>query len=175
MEEKHARKAARTLREAGYDVVAEASQVGDWILRATSQDGGRPFYGFSERDLKPLILSGQVARLQPAQSQPPPADVTAEAERVVQDLYWKLYRADFGSRFHAFLEWCGVLSAYLGAVRDTGIDPRMLNAHTELGVLTAEHRLVYLAEKLHCILAPLLRGADEATRRRFLRVLLEGK
>lgn len=65
MKEEQAKQAATTLRNAGWDVVAQQSPIGirGWKLIGTAADGGAPVYGFSHNDMKCLILGGQVATI----------------------------------------------------------------------------------------------------------------
>ncbi|MFZ3482075.1 hypothetical protein [Sphingomonas sp. 3-13AW] len=72
----------------------------------------------------------------------------------VGNLYARLFQLQVGARFHAFLEWCGVLSEHLQIVSDLheqGHDPFNMNRHTGRALPVAPYRLAYLAEKMECI------------------------
>lgn len=99
-------------------------------------------------------------------------DVAAGA---ATELYWRLFHANFGTRFHAFLEWNGVLGEYIRMVRDSGVPPAQINTHTQIAVMVPAYRLEYLASKLHCILGPFLQKATPAARARFIHVLFNGE
>jgi hypothetical protein len=101
-------------------------------------------------------------------------DPVRRAEILTDQLYWMMFRAGIGAEFHAFIEWCGVLNEYLRIVRDCGVDPQALNRHTQTEQAPAGYQLDYLAEKLHCILAPFLRAASRKDVERFLRIVHHG-
>jgi len=99
------------------------------------------------------------------------------AQLLLSDFYWTCFRAGIGSRFHSFLEFCGVMSAYLQmaqCVVEDGGQLLGLNVHGGQRPAVPEHKLMYLAEKLNCIFAPFLRGTSEETKEAFLRALIEG-
>jgi hypothetical protein len=102
-------------------------------------------------------------------------DILATADKAVEAFYWHLYGQHIGSRFHAFIEWCGVLSEYLKMVKDSGVEPCALNTHSRVGCAVPEHQLLYMAEKLNCILAPFLNSASEKNKQLFVKILLGGK
>lgn len=102
-------------------------------------------------------------------------DILATAEKAVETFYWHLYGQHIGSRFHAFIEWCGVMGEYLKMVKDSGVEPCTLNTHSESTCAVPEHQLAYLAEKLNCILAPFLSSASEKNKQLFVKILLGDK
>ena len=102
-------------------------------------------------------------------------DMIHEAKVLVDTFYWHLYQKKFGAHFHAFLEWVGVMNVYLDMVKQTGADPMTLNKHSRVEASIADHQLMYLGEKLSCILAPVLRTATDEDKRRFVDMLVNGK
>lgn len=100
------------------------------------------------------------------------ADVPEERARTinalkqqVQAFYWACFTHNIGGRAHAFLEFCGIMTAYVqvleSAVR-AGLDPQELNAHTGEPIPVQGHEIQYLAEKLNCIFGPVLSSNPEA-------------
>jgi hypothetical protein len=82
----------------------------------------------------------------------------AEFVRVLHDevshLYRRLFGLNVGGRFHAFLEWCGVMTEHLNIVGDLvagGHDAFDMNRHTGETLPVSPYRLSYMAEKMECI------------------------
>jgi hypothetical protein len=72
----------------------------------------------------------------------------------VDHLYKRLFHLNVGGRFHAFLEWCGVMGEHLNIVGDLveqGANPFDMNRHTGETLPVAPYRLAYMAEKMECI------------------------
>ncbi len=72
----------------------------------------------------------------------------------VQAFYARLFSLGTGGRFHAFVEWCGVMSEHLNITRDLlqqGVPAFNINRHTGNTPDIASYRLSYLAEKIECI------------------------
>lgn len=105
----------------------------------------------------------------------PDLTILNTAEKAVEAFYWHLYGQQIGSRFHAFIEWCGVMGEYLKMVKETGVEPCTLNTHSESACVVPAHQLAYLAEKLNCILAPFLNSASEKDKQLFVKILLGNK
>lgn len=87
-------------------------------------------------------------------------DTMSDAEFVrtlhdeVAHLYKRLFGLNVGGRFHAFLEWCGVMTEHLNIVGDLvakGHDAFDMNRHTGETLPVAPYRLSYMAEKMECI------------------------
>lgn len=68
--------------------------------------------------------------------------------------YWRLFNLGVGGRFHAFLEWCGVMGEHLNITSDflqQGLPAFEMNRHTGETPPIAGYRLSYMAEKMECI------------------------
>jgi len=95
-----------------------------------------------------------------------PADSLADVRPILAAFYLALFRAEVGSRCHAFLEFVGVMQKYLDLVRELEaqgvVEPWQLNTHCAPDITVPDHHVRYLAEKIGCIFAPLV-NADPAT------------
>lgn len=96
-----------------------------------------------------------------------PADSTLTPEQIKEDremiarlkvsvntFYWALFQEKCGGRFHAFVEWCGLMSEHLKIVDgliEKGIDAFDMNTHTGRRLPIPEYQLRYFAEKIECI------------------------
>lgn len=72
----------------------------------------------------------------------------------VADFYMKLFHLKTGGRFHAFVEWCGVMSEHLNLVDKlliSGVDAFDMNQHTGQQLPIPPYQLAYMAEKMECI------------------------
>lgn len=72
----------------------------------------------------------------------------------VQGFYWRLFNLKVGSRFHSFLEWCGVMGEHLNIASDIlnqGLPAFEMNRHTGETPPIPGYRLSYMAEKMECI------------------------
>lgn len=68
--------------------------------------------------------------------------------------YWRLFNLGVGGRFHAFLEWCGVMGEHLNITSDLlkqGLPAFEMNRHTGETPPIAGYRLSYMTEKMECI------------------------
>lgn len=77
-----------------------------------------------------------------------------ELKEIVTQFYWTLFHAKVGARFHAFIEWCGVMSKHLDIMKELlvrGGDPLHGNIHTGTPVDLEQHHWDYLNEKIECI------------------------
>lgn len=77
---------------------------------------------------------------------------TLQAE--VNAFYKRLFHLGVGGRFHAFLEWAGVMAEHLNITDDLlagGHDAFHLNRHTAKSLPVRDFRIGYLSEKLQCI------------------------
>lgn len=83
----------------------------------------------------------------------------------VQIFYARLFKLGTGGRFHAFVEWCGVMSEHLNITRDLlqqGVAAFNINRHTGNTPDVAGYRLSYLAEKIECIFDGLIEIKSKA-------------
>jgi hypothetical protein len=103
--------------------------------------------------------------------------VTISRLRELNELfYWACFRAEIGSRAHAFIEFNGLMSKYVDLLERAvaqGVDPVSLNEHCGVAVPVETHDMAYLAEKLRCIFGPFIDGNPEA--REVLRAKLFGE
>lgn len=86
-------------------------------------------------------------------------DYVNELKEEVNALYLKLFHLNVGGRFHAFLEWCGVMHEHLNICEDMirrGVPAFEMNRHTGATPDIPGYRLTYMAEKLECIFDGLL-------------------
>lgn len=91
--------------------------------------------------------------------------IVARMHGVVEETYWTFFRSGMGSHCHAFLEFNGVISKYVDICRkaaDQGIDFTQANIHSHTPLPVEGHDMEYLAEKLGCILGPLINANPEA-------------
>src|SRR3546814_6093009 len=68
--------------------------------------------------------------------------------------YWRLFNLGVGGRFHAFLEWFGVMGEHLNINSDLlkqELPDFYMNRHTSETPPIAGYRLSYMTEKLECI------------------------
>lgn len=92
-------------------------------------------------------------------------DVVDRMSRTVSAFYVALFQQGVGSYCHSFIEFVGLMSEYLKIVHrlaEAGEDLQSFNVHsgkTFSGI--QDHEVLYLAEKLGCIFAPMLRGRPE--------------
>jgi len=63
----------------------------------------------------------------------------------------------------------------LKMVKETGVEPCTLNTHSRTACVVPEYQLLYMAEKLNCILAPFLNSASKKDKQLFVKILLGGK
>lgn len=74
---------------------------------------------------------------------------------------------------HAMIEFTGLMNEFIKVCRQTmeaGIDFSFANTHSDSPLVVHDYNAAYIAEKLDCILGPVLR-ADPATRATFLRAM----
>lgn len=84
---------------------------------------------------------------------------------VANETYWIFFRGGMGEQCHAFLEFNGVISKYVDICRkaaEQGIDFTQANVHSNTPLSVEDHDMKYLAEKLGCILGPLINSSSEA-------------
>lgn len=96
----------------------------------------------------------------------------AEDIRFVQELkdevnafYMRLFHLNVGGRFHAFLEWCGVMGEHLNITNDMlkeGLPAFEMNRHSGHTPPIPGFRLTYMAEKMECIFDGLLEVSPKA-------------
>ena len=84
----------------------------------------------------------------------------ADLREEVGLLYKRLFSLNVGGRFHAFLEWCGVMGEHLNICEDMvrkGLPAFEMNRHTGETPPIPPYRLSYMAEKMECIFDGLLK------------------
>jgi hypothetical protein len=92
-------------------------------------------------------------------------EIVRRTHAVAEETYWCFFRAGMGAHCHAFLEFNGVLSKYVqicGLAAEEGIDFTHANVHSNTPLPVEAHDVEYLAEKLGCILGPLINANPEA-------------
>jgi hypothetical protein len=75
-------------------------------------------------------------------------------KKEVNSFYLSILRLGVGGRFHAFVEWCGVMAEHLNIVEDALMDDHdafHMNKHTGSPIPVRDFRLSYLSEKIECI------------------------
>ncbi len=78
----------------------------------------------------------------------------AALSSAVTDFYYVLFRLGTGGRFHAFVEWCGVMQEHVKITTDllnADVDAFNMNVHSGQTLPVPSYRLAYLAEKMECI------------------------
>lgn len=111
----------------------------------------------------------------PLNETPSDTEMLARARSLTEAFYWACFRDQIGTGFHSFLEFVGVMSAYLdmvSSVLEQGGELHPMNTHSQQAYEVPDHKLLYLAEKLGCIFAPFLRGAPQDVRQRFANMLI---
>jgi len=86
-------------------------------------------------------------------------------KKVSNQFYWMCFNSKLGSTAHSFLEFNGLMAKYvelLERAAEAGIEPHMVNEHTGVALPVEEHDMRYLAEKLRCILGPVIDSNPEA-------------
>lgn len=92
-------------------------------------------------------------------------DTIGLLNKLNEQFYWMCFQAGIGDRAHSFIEFNGLQSKYiqmLAMAVEAGHDPRHLNEHSQVAIPVAAHDMEYLAEKLRCILGPILDSNPEA-------------
>lgn len=93
-------------------------------------------------------------------------DFISDLQVEVNKLYKQLFLLNVGGRFHAFLEWCGVMHEHLNICEDMirrGVPAFEMNRHTGSTPDIPGYRLNYMAEKLECIFDGLLNVQAHST------------
>jgi len=98
-------------------------------------------------------------------------EIINTAKDLIDKFYWQCFYSQIGSEFHSFIEFCGVMSIYVDIIKDSGKNPHTVNVHSVSGFEIEEHRVMYLAEKLGCILSPLLQSMSDKKKKEFLEKL----
>ncbi len=81
-------------------------------------------------------------------------EYAALLKREMQAVYFRFFSLGVGSRFHSFLEWCGVMGEHLNITTDLlqqGYPAFEMNRHTGETPPIAPYRLSYMTEKMECI------------------------
>lgn len=68
--------------------------------------------------------------------------------------YGSLFKLNTGGKFHAFVEWCGVMGEHLNIVEGLvkkGHNPFADNVHSGHTLPIPPFQLAYMAEKMECI------------------------
>ena len=84
----------------------------------------------------------------------------------VEQLYKRLFILNVGGKFHAFLEWCGVMSEHLNICEDmirNGAPAFSMNRHTGSTPPIPPYRVTYMGEKLECIFDGLIKIETDNT------------
>lgn len=82
-------------------------------------------------------------------------------------IYQLMFNMGFGSKCHAFLEFCGLMSKYTDLCRiamQQGKQFNHMNTHSGESLDIAEHNVEYLAEKFDCIFGPFFKANPEAAK-----------
>ena len=93
-----------------------------------------------------------------------PRETLDELHGLVKGIYRTMFALDIATKQHAFLEWCGVMREHVNMLRDAhedGHDITHLNQHGSANVRPRKYRILYLGEKLRCILAPFIDNDPE--------------
>ncbi len=104
--------------------------------------------------------------MEPGASKEELRDLARRMRVVSNETYNLFFVLGMGSEVHAFIEFCGVLSKYVDICErcaEQGIDFRFLNTHSGAGLPVEVHDMVYLGEKLDCILGPAIRSNPAAS------------
>jgi hypothetical protein len=81
-------------------------------------------------------------------------EILRDMDKANQAIYWHMFRAGFGTKCHAFLEFNGLMSKYqqlCAKAASVGIDFTSANIHSSAAVPMEGHDVRYLAEKFECI------------------------
>lgn len=91
-------------------------------------------------------------------------DIVADMKEANNTIYKYLFTKGFGSKCHAFLEFCGLMSKFTDLCRvaaEQGIEFPNANTHSGVAMPVDEHHIRYLAEKFDCIYGPFFKGNPE--------------
>lgn len=78
----------------------------------------------------------------------------ADLKKTVSLFYNSLFALNTGGKFHAFVEWCGVMGEHLNIVEGlikNGHNPFADNVHSGQTLPIPPYQLAYMAEKMECI------------------------
>ena len=79
-----------------------------------------------------------------------------QAKEINSAFYGLMWQANFGGVWHAHVEWCGVMSAYIDMCQyalEQGQDFADSNIHVGERFDIPQHKIDYLNEKFECIFA----------------------
>jgi len=91
----------------------------------------------------------------------------ATMRAVADHVYWHMFKQGIGARCHAMLEFCGLISLYVGLCEeatDEGIQFPFVNTHSGTALPMSEHQAAYLAEKFDCIFGAYFKHNPAAAR-----------
>jgi hypothetical protein len=77
-----------------------------------------------------------------------------DLKKTVNLFYGSLFSLGTGGKFHAFVEWCGVMGEHLNIVEGlvkNGHNPFADNVHSGHTLPIPSYQLAYMAEKMECI------------------------
>lgn len=97
-------------------------------------------------------------------------ELIAKMRKYNEQFYWTLFGSGIGASAHAFIEFCGLQSAYIDvceAALDSGIDFTQANVHSGGRVPLPAHKVAYIAEKFGCIFGHAI-GDDHELREIFI-------
>jgi len=100
-------------------------------------------------------------------------DLVARMNQVAEQTYNLFFHANMGGDVHAFIEFNGLITKYVDVCRraaSEGIDFRLANEHNGIALPVEAHDLNYFAEKLRCILGPMI-DANPKAKAAFIRKL----
>ncbi len=88
-----------------------------------------------------------------------PPSIIDKLRALNERFYWDCFKQGVGSEAHSFIEFNGLMNAYIQYMEKAvaaGIELQTLNAHGGVAVQVEGHTIQYLAEKLDCILGPII-------------------
>jgi len=101
----------------------------------------------------------------------------SEMQAISDKFYLMVFKAEMGSKAHAFVEFTGVMNEFITLCRGAetqGIDFTTTNTHSGKALPMQPHNADYLAEKLNCIYGPALLS-DKDVRDAFIATLFGGE
>lgn len=91
--------------------------------------------------------------------------VTREMRATAGKVYDLFFWSGMGSKVHAYIEFCGLLSKYVDICQraaERGIDFTVSSVHTGIPLPVEVHDMHYLGEKLACIFGPMIAANPKA-------------
>ena len=95
------------------------------------------------------------------------SEILENMSKVSEAVYWHMFKSGIGGTCHAMIEFCGLISKYVGLCRAAakeGIQFPYINTHSGTSIPMENHDAAYLAEKFDCIFGAYFKANPEAAK-----------